>query len=47
MAAAARMIGRLDGVFSTYADKLTEQEVEGLDVEIKLLEAEISSERRQ
>lgn len=47
MAAAARMIGRLDGVFATYADKLTEQEVEGLDVEIKLLEVEISGERKR
>jgi hypothetical protein len=47
MAAAAGMIGRLDGVFAAYADKLTEQEVEGLDVEIKLLEAEIANERRQ
>jgi hypothetical protein len=45
--AAERMIGQLDGVFTTYADKLTEQEVEGLDLEIKLLESEISGERKQ
>jgi hypothetical protein len=45
--AAERMIGELDGVFTTYADKLTEQEVEGLDVEIKLLENEISGERKR
>lgn len=47
VAATERMIGELDGVFTTYADKLTEQEVEGLDVEIKLLEGEISGERKQ
>jgi len=47
MRAAERMIGELDGVFTTYADKLTEQEVEGLDLEIKLLEGEISGERKQ
>lgn len=45
--AAERMIGDLDGVFTSYADKLTEQEVEGLDVEIKLLENEISGERQK
>lgn len=43
--AAERMIGELDGVFSHHADRLTEQDVEGLDVEIKLLENEISGER--
>jgi hypothetical protein len=47
MRAAERMIGQLDGVFTTYADKLTEQEVEGLDLEIKLLENEISGERKE
>jgi hypothetical protein len=47
LVAAERMIGQLDGVFTTYADRLTEQEVEGLDLEIKLLEGEISSERKQ
>jgi 5-bromo-4-chloroindolyl phosphate hydrolysis protein len=47
IAAAERMIGQLDGVFTTYADKLTEEEVEGLDLEIKLLEGEISGERKQ
>ena len=46
MAAAASMIGRLEGVFASYADKLMEQELEGLDVEIKLLEAELSGGRR-
>lgn len=45
--AAERMISELDGVFTSYADKLTEHEVEGLDVEIKLLENEISGERRK
>lgn len=45
--ASERMIGELDGVFTTYADKLTEQEVEGLDVELKLLENEISGERKR
>lgn len=44
--AAERMVGELDGVFTSYADKLTEHEVEGLDVEIKLLENEISGERK-
>jgi 5-bromo-4-chloroindolyl phosphate hydrolysis protein len=47
MRATERMIGELDRVFTTYADKLTEQEVEGLDLEIKLLESEISGERRK
>ena len=47
MAAAQRMIGQLDGVFTTYADKLTEEEVDGLDLEIKLLEGEISGERKK
>jgi 5-bromo-4-chloroindolyl phosphate hydrolysis protein len=46
LAATERMIGQLDGVFSTYADKLTAEEVEGLDLEIKLLEGEISGERK-
>lgn len=44
--AAQRMIGELDKVFTTYADRLTEEEVEGLDLEIKLLEGEISGERK-
>jgi 5-bromo-4-chloroindolyl phosphate hydrolysis protein len=45
--AAEHMISQLDGVFTTYADKLSEDEVEGLDLEIKLLEGEISGERKQ
>lgn len=44
--AAKKMIGELDSVFTTYADKLKEQEIEGLDLEIKLLENEISGERK-
>lgn len=45
--AAEGMIGRLDDVFTNYADKLTDQEVEELDVEIRLLEAELSGERKR
>jgi len=45
--AAEQMIGQLDGVFTSYADRLTEQDIEGLDLEIKLLEGEISGERKR
>lgn len=45
--ATERMIEQLDGTFASHADRLTEQEVEGLDVEIKLLEGEIAGERKQ
>jgi hypothetical protein len=44
--AAERMIGQLDETFAAHADRLTEQEVEGLDLEIKLLEGEIAGERK-
>jgi hypothetical protein len=45
--ATERMIEQLDGTFASHADRLTEQEVEGLDLEIKLLEGEIAGERKQ
>ena len=44
--ATAEMIGRLDEVFGRYADRLSEDEVEGLDVELKLLENSIRDEQR-
>jgi 5-bromo-4-chloroindolyl phosphate hydrolysis protein len=45
--AAGEMIGRLDDVFARYADRLSEDEVEGLDVELKLLESSIRDEQRR
>jgi 5-bromo-4-chloroindolyl phosphate hydrolysis protein len=45
--AAGDMIGRLDEVFARYADRLSEEEVEGLDVELKLLENSIRDEQRR
>jgi 5-bromo-4-chloroindolyl phosphate hydrolysis protein len=45
--AAGDMIGRLDEVFGRYADRLSEEEVEGLDVELKLLENSIRDEQRR
>lgn len=39
------MIGRLDGIFSDYADRLVMPEVEGLDVELRLLDDAIREER--
>jgi 5-bromo-4-chloroindolyl phosphate hydrolysis protein len=44
--ATAEMIGRLDEVFGRYADRLSEEEVEGLDVELRLLENSIRDEQR-
>jgi 5-bromo-4-chloroindolyl phosphate hydrolysis protein len=41
------MIGRLDQVFGRYADRLSQEEVEGLDVELKLLESSIRDEQRR
>jgi hypothetical protein len=41
------MIGRLDQVFGRYADRLSQEEVEGLDVELRLLENSIQDEQRR
>ena len=41
------MIGRLDQVFGRYADRLSQEEVEGLDVELRLLENSIRDEQRR
>jgi 5-bromo-4-chloroindolyl phosphate hydrolysis protein len=41
------MIGRLDQVFGRYADRLSQDEVEGLDVELRLLENSIQDEQRR
>jgi 5-bromo-4-chloroindolyl phosphate hydrolysis protein len=45
--AAEKMVGELDGVFTKYADKLAQDEVEGLDLELKLLEAAVTEEQRK
>jgi hypothetical protein len=44
--AAGAMIGRLDTVFARHADRLSAPEVEGLDVELKLLADAIGAEER-
>ncbi|KMO26830.1 5-bromo-4-chloroindolyl phosphate hydrolysis family protein [Methylobacterium aquaticum] len=46
LAAAAAMIGNLDAVFSRHADRLDAPEIEGLDVELKLLADAIRAEER-
>lgn len=43
--ATASMIGQLDGVFARHADRLTEEEVDGLDVELRLLENSIREDQ--
>ena len=43
--ATAGMIGQLDGVFARHADRLTEEEVDGLDVELRLLENSIREDQ--
>jgi hypothetical protein len=45
VAAIAEMIDRLDQLFGRYADRLSEEEVEGLDVELRLLENSIRDEQ--
>jgi 5-bromo-4-chloroindolyl phosphate hydrolysis protein len=47
LTAADAMIGRLDQVFGRYADRLSQDEVEGLDVELRLLENSIRDEQRR
>ena len=42
--AAEEMIARLDTVFARHADRISDEEVEGLDVEIRLLEDAIRAE---
>lgn len=42
--ATARMIGQLDTVFARHADRLSAPEIEGLDVELKLLADAIRAE---
>lgn len=45
--ATGEMIGRLDEVFARHADRLSGDEVEGLDVELRLLENSIRDEQRR
>jgi hypothetical protein len=45
VAAIGEMIDRLDQLFGRYADRLSEEEVEGLDVELRLLENSIRDEQ--
>jgi 5-bromo-4-chloroindolyl phosphate hydrolysis protein len=47
LSATDAMIGRLDQVFGRYADRLSQEEVEGLDVELRLLESSIRDEQRR
>lgn len=44
--AAGALIGRLDTVFARHADRLSAPEIEGLDVELKLLADAIRAEER-
>lgn len=44
--AAGALIGRLDTVFARHADRLSAPEIEGLDVELKLLADAIRTEER-
>jgi 5-bromo-4-chloroindolyl phosphate hydrolysis protein len=46
MGAAGEMISRLDNLFAHYADRLSEDEVAGLDIELRLLEDSIRTEQR-
>lgn len=46
LAATAGMIGQLDRVFARHADRLSAPEIEGLDVELKLLSDAIRTEER-
>ena len=46
LSAAGAMIARLDTVFARHADRLSAVEVEGLDVELKLLSDAIRAEER-
>lgn len=46
LAAAAAMIARLDSVFARHADRVSAVEVDGLDVELKLLSDAIQAEER-
>jgi 5-bromo-4-chloroindolyl phosphate hydrolysis protein len=45
VAAIGEMIDRLDQLFGRHADRLSEEEVEGLDVELRLLENAIRDEQ--
>jgi hypothetical protein len=44
IAATQAMIGRLDEVFARHADKVSTPELDGLDVELRLLDGAIRSE---